>query len=86
MGVDNAFELCATLLTLGSLFEQIIVASEKHSVERCDTIEQIGVERHRCPIFVCGENVDLSRTQTTRDRSWDVMIHIQLEGHETRPG
>ena len=60
--------------------QEVIVEGKQNTVEHRRTREQIGIVRSPPSVFLSGQNVDVSGVQSSRDRIWDVHVHVKADG------
>lgn len=81
MSIDNTVKRYTFSLSFAGLSKQIIIACKKHSSKFAGSIKQNSIIKLTGAIFVSGEHIDPTQTQTNRDSTRHILIHIQSNGY-----
>jgi hypothetical protein len=63
------------------LGQEVLVLAEKHTAERCGTVEQIGIIDFGGTICLGGQNINASVQQRDGYCPADMDIHVQRQAH-----
>lgn len=85
MGINDASEWNSVSLTGRGFSQEIFILRKQHTLQFSGTIQQ-NVIRHVAPaILLSRQNIHASQAQTSRDRSMDVLVHVQHDAHGKSP-
>jgi hypothetical protein len=84
MGIDDAGEWNTASLTTSGFRKEIFVLRKQDTPQFCRTIQQNVIRDIAPAILLSRQNIHASQAQTSRDRSMNVLVHIQRHTHGRR--